>query len=123
MLKYNPVQTIGELQMAQDYNFPVYGTQGGGLAREVNGKFIFVEAPPGNFTNLTVGSEVPEEWSMVPANESARRSLDHEDLNDSEASLAFVFEEVLNGKMTVDDALRYVPQHMHGEVRTVLEQT
>lgn len=58
-----------------EYNFPVYGTQGGGLVREVGEKFIFVEAPP-DFQNLTVGSEMPDEWGTVPANELARQ---HED--------------------------------------------
>lgn len=54
-----------------DYHFPVFGTQGGGLAREVNGSYIFVEPPP-DFPNMTVGSEVPEEWGLVPANQAAR---------------------------------------------------
>jgi len=54
-----------------DYNFPVFGTQGGGLVREVNNTFIFVEPPP-DFPNLTTGSEMPEEWGIVPANALAQ---------------------------------------------------
>ncbi len=50
----------------KDYNFPVYGTQGGGLAREVNGTFIFVEKP--DVSGLDVGDEVPEMWGLIPAN-------------------------------------------------------
>jgi len=42
---------------------PVYGTQGGGLAREVNGRFIFVEVP--EWGSFKVGDEVPAEWSVV----------------------------------------------------------
>ena len=55
----------------RDYNYPVYGTQGGGLAREVNGTFIFVEKPtcPG----LDVGDEVPHEWGIISANRLAIR--------------------------------------------------
>ncbi len=58
----------------KNYNFPVYGTQGGGLAREVNGVFIFVEAP--NCAGLGIGDEVPEHWDIQPANELARQEDD-----------------------------------------------
>ena len=54
----------------EDYRYPVWGTQGGGLAREVNGVFIFIKDPgcPG----LGVGDEVPQEWGLQPANQLAR---------------------------------------------------
>ena len=57
--------------MTRTYNYPVYGTQGGGLVREVNGTYIFVEKPtcPG----LDIGDEMPQEWSIVAANDLARR--------------------------------------------------
>ena len=54
-----------------NYSFPVWGTQGGGLVREVGGKFIFVEAPPESM-GLTVGDEMPEQWDRIPANNLAR---------------------------------------------------
>lgn len=59
-------------------NYPVFGTQGGGLAREVNGTYIFITDPgcPG----LQVGDEVPMEWDIAPANQLARNSvLDEQD--------------------------------------------
>lgn len=52
------------------YDFPVWGTQGGGLVREVDGKYLFVEAPK-DFPELTVGSEMPEEWGLAAANDLA----------------------------------------------------
>jgi hypothetical protein len=55
----------------EGYKFPVYGTQGGGIARFVGEKLIFVEAPKQS-TGLTVGDEVPEQWDIQPANELAR---------------------------------------------------
>ena len=57
------------------YDFAVYGTQGGGLVREVDGTFIFVEAPS-DFPELTVGSEMPEEWGTAAANNLAHREAD-----------------------------------------------
>jgi hypothetical protein len=60
--------------MRDDY--PVYGTQGGGLARNVNGVFIFIERPRGQPT-LNVGDDVPVEWDMVPANQKARDEVDY----------------------------------------------
>ena len=59
--------------MAREFKFPVYGTQGGGLARQVGGKLIFVEKP--SCPGLDVGDEVPEEWSVVAANDKARREM------------------------------------------------
>ena len=60
-----------------EYPFPVYGTQGGGLARWTEGdnprhaSLVFVEAPPGFEGELEVGDLVPEEWGYVGANKLA----------------------------------------------------
>ena len=56
---------------AKNYPFPVYGTQGGGLARRSGSTLIFVEPPEG--FGFVVGSEVPEEWDFQPANQLARK--------------------------------------------------
>ena len=57
----------------REYNFPVFGTQGGGLVREIrNGgvyKYIFVEAP--DCPGLDVGDFMPEEWGICAANQRA----------------------------------------------------
>ena len=63
------------MSQEQNYNFAVFGTQGGGLVREVKGTFIFVE-PPSDFPEFTVGSEMPEEWGIIAANELARKEAD-----------------------------------------------
>ncbi len=60
--------------MERQYAYPVYGTQGGGLIREVKGKLIFVEKP--NCPGLDVGDEMPEMWSIVPANNHARTQME-----------------------------------------------
>ena len=56
--------------MEREYNFPVFGTQGGGLVREVKGQFIFVTKP--DCPGLDVGDEMPAEWDYQPANKLAR---------------------------------------------------
>lgn len=53
------------------YDFPVWGTQGGGLVRLVGDKYIFVEAPEG-FLDITVGCEMHPMWDIIPANHHAR---------------------------------------------------
>ena len=60
----------------KSYNFPVWGTQGGGLVREVErgrDKYIFVEAPE-SCHGLTVGDYMPDEWGIIPTNELARHA-------------------------------------------------
>ncbi len=59
--------------MAREYRYPVWGTQGGGLVREVGGKFIFVEKP--DCPGLDVGDEMPAEWGIASANEHARLEM------------------------------------------------
>lgn len=70
--------------MEREYNFPVFGTQGGGLVREIkiNGgyKYIFVEAPPQGM-GLGIGDFMPEEWDIIPANRQAREALDEENIH------------------------------------------
>lgn len=62
------------------YNFPVFGTQGGGLVRELKTqkgyKYIFVEAP--DCPGLGVGDFMPEEWDIIPANRQAREAISDE---------------------------------------------
>jgi len=52
--------------------YAVWGTQGGGLVREVNGTYIFIEAPPTGM-GLNIGDEMPDQWGVIPANEAARK--------------------------------------------------
>ena len=63
--------------MRREYGYPVYGTQGGGLVREVNGIFIFIEKP--NCPGLDVGDEMPSKWDIIPANNKARRICEQQD--------------------------------------------
>ena len=65
--------------MAQEktYNFPVFGTQGGGLVREIKTdkgyKYIFVEKP--DCPGLDVGDFMPKEWDIIPANRQALQEV------------------------------------------------
>jgi len=64
----------------KEYNFPVWGTQGGGLVREVSHnpyRYVFVEAPPQGM-GLGVGDFMPEEWDIIPANRQAREAIEEE---------------------------------------------
>lgn len=58
------------------FNYPVWGTQGGGLVRETDGMYIFVSKP--DCPGLDVGDEMPEDWSIVPAN---RRAMLEEEMD------------------------------------------
>jgi len=64
------------------YDFPVYGTQGGGLARSSGDQYVFVEVP--NWGNFKVGDRVPEEWGIAAANEAARNEVLHEEFAEDE---------------------------------------
>ena len=63
--------------MSRTYDYPVWGTQGGGLVRGVNEIYIFVEKP--DCRVLDVGDEMPKEWGIIPANERARREMEEAD--------------------------------------------
>lgn len=66
--------------MAQEreYKFPVFGTQGGGLVREIKTtegfKYIFVEVPPEGM-GLGIGDDMPEMWDIIPANRQACEAI------------------------------------------------
>ncbi len=57
--------------------FPVWGTQGGGLVREIgkSGVYQFVEAPDASMS-LRVGDTMPAEWSIAPANTAAHVAME-----------------------------------------------
>lgn len=50
------------------YPFPVYGTQGGGLAKAVGSDSMVWVEPPKEFPEVGVGDFVPREWGVTPAN-------------------------------------------------------
>lgn len=60
-----------------EYPFPVYGTQGGGIARYREGSgythLEWVEVPR-HFPDFKVGDLVPEEWGTTPANQLAQQA-------------------------------------------------
>jgi hypothetical protein len=56
------------------YDFPVYATQGGGLARRSGDTYIFEESPPPEM-GLGVGDVVPREWDLIPANSAAEEEV------------------------------------------------
>lgn len=54
---------------ARTYDYPVWGTQGGGLVRACGDRYIFVTKP--DCPGLDVGDFMPDEWGIVPANDLA----------------------------------------------------
>jgi hypothetical protein len=78
--------------MTKEYDFPVYATQGGGVARKSGKLFIFVEAP--NCPGLDVGDAVPEEWDIVPINDAAKH--EGEDVPQSSGQPNTMYEDALN---------------------------
>lgn len=62
------------MTVQSDYTYPVWGTQGGGLVREVNGQHVFVTKP--DCVAYNVGDTMPPEWGLIPANAAARDVVD-----------------------------------------------
>ncbi len=54
--------------------FPVYGTQGGGLARYQGDDLVWHEVPE-DFPQFRIGGLVPEEWGTIPANAAAYKEM------------------------------------------------
>jgi hypothetical protein len=69
--------------MNRNYSFPVWGTQGGGLVREVGAnQYIFIEKP--DCPGLDVGDYMPPEWGIIPANTQASEEMSGEEYDDSD---------------------------------------
>ena len=68
--------------MTREFDFPVYGTQGGGLARMLDGAFVWVKTPQVSaFNYMKEGDQIPEEWDLIPANEAARFEVDQREID------------------------------------------
>ena len=63
--------------MERQYKYQVWGTQGGGLVREINGIYIFVKKP--DCPGLDIGDEMPREWDTAPANNHARAQMEEDE--------------------------------------------
>mgnify|MGYP001578523602 FL=1 len=72
----------------REFNFPVWHTQGGGLARQVGDQYIFVEKPHDS-VGVDIGDFMPEEWGLHPANELAHRQMQQMDDADAEYDRAY----------------------------------
>jgi hypothetical protein len=62
--------------MPEECDFPVYGTQGGGLVRRSGDHYVFVEVP--DWGNFKVGDKMPGDWGIAAANEKARNEIEDE---------------------------------------------
>ena len=100
--------------LGHEYSFPVYGTQGGGLVRWLNGVYIFVEKP--DCPGLDVGDKLPEEWGVVPVNDAARDAMDdnYEFSRSLDELFNSMFEKAERGEMTYDQIEAFFPP----EIRT-----
>ena len=103
--------------MERAYNYSVWATQGGGLVREVNGTYIFVEKS--DCPGLDVGDEMPVEWGIIPANSYARNDMDrHEWSSDDQAifdadieiMFDMLFDDAAAGKISYDHVARFFPK-------------
>ena len=55
-------------------DFGVWATQGGGLARESAGTYVWYEVPV-EFPGFSVGRAIPEEWDVVAVNRIAKEAV------------------------------------------------
>ncbi len=98
--------------MGKKYDFLVWGTQGGGLVREVNGTFVFVEKP--DCPGLDVGDEMPEEWGIIPANEQAQAEMIPDDQAAFDADLEQMYDTLFlmaeAGRVSFDEVGRFFPE-------------
>lgn len=62
--------------MSELDHVPMFATQGGGLATIKDGIYVWSEVP-NEFPEMKVGDSIPEEWSVVPINRSARDQDDN----------------------------------------------
>lgn len=82
-------------QSQRIYDYPVYGTQGGGLVRFIEGKAYFVEKP--DCPGVDVGDQMHEEWDVQPANELARQEV--EDSHEFGHDIDLFFDIAIGGVM------------------------
>lgn len=94
---------------ANEYDFAVWGTQGGGVVRWINGAYVFVEAPA-DFPELTVGSEMPAEWGVVAANDVAMSEMNAAaDFNRGlDEFFDLAFEKAERREMTLKQVGRFI---------------
>ncbi len=73
----------GQMDDFPNYDFPVFATQGGGLARRLDKSetFVFVESPE-DFPELKEGDSVPAEWDLVPVNAEAQQLVSKDQFGD-----------------------------------------
>jgi hypothetical protein len=100
--------------MVEGYDFPVWGTQGGGLVRwnaEIQ-RYTFVTTP--DCPGLSVGDEMPKEWDTIAANSEARRAND--EARDFDIGLGeffdVIFDKIDDGTMSLAEAERFFPQEV-----------
>lgn len=67
---------MSKVDLNKEYNFPVYGTQGGGLAKYEGNTLVWVEPPTEDFPDMKVGDPIPEEWGTAAANQRAQNEAD-----------------------------------------------
>ena len=101
--------------MKEGYDYPVWGTQGGGLVKKTrSGVFVFIEAPT-NVANVSVGDEMPRSWGTFPANTSAR-NYDRDQARFNEGLDQFfetLLEQVDEGKVGIGQADRFFLSRRH----------
>ena len=61
--------------MASREQEPIFFCQGGVLVREIGDSNLYTLLEPLPSCGLNVGDMMPQEWSLAPANEAARRLL------------------------------------------------
>lgn len=98
--------------MPKEYGFPVYGTQGGGLAQRSGNDYYFVEAP--GHSGLNNGDKVPSEWGIVPANAAARQDDDDQRLFNAGVDELFgvLLDLRASGKVSNAEAEAFFPDEV-----------
>lgn len=101
--------------MERIYKYPVWGTQGGGLVREVNGTYIFIEKP--DCPGLDIGDEMPEEWGIIPANWLARKIMKRvacDPLDEAmfNADFDMLFKEAEAGEISGGELEQFFPDNV-----------
>lgn len=84
---------MGKDQPAEQFPFPVYATQGGGLVKEIAGSGVYRFVTDTGIPGYGIGETMPADWSTFPANRLARE-MAKEQADELDCSLVEEYEHL-----------------------------
>ena len=111
-----------EIRMTvEHYDFPVWATPCGGLAKWEDGKYYFIQAPTDKHGEHehAIGSLVPHHCNVKPVNAQAHRCT--EEAAEFDRGLEEFFDMAFNrfeaGEMPLEQVGKFIPNEVQQQVR------